>query len=596
MSVNPPTSYDILLKRANDSRGRDWPAAADAAAELRARCPERPVGYEIGAAAARALRRFDEAAAILSEALNRFADPPWLITEQTWTAHARGDTDEARRWAAELRRRFPEQPAGYHIGSASARALRRFDEAEEILAAASTRLADAPWLLSEQAWIAYARGDTDEARRVAAELRRRYPGERSGYQIGGQMARALQQFDEAKAIALAASAQFPTEGWPISLQALNASAHGDCDEAIRLTADLRARYPDEPSGYSLSVSLFRNQNRLSEAQAALKDAESRFSSAPWFTRSSAEIANLAANRAKVERLLAALGGASRDLARVARSAEGEFGQVVVVLGMHRAGTSLSAKIVNRLGFALGGPLLSPGVDNPDGFNEHREINELHEALLAGLGATWDTSWTARSDPEASLRSAEAISLKQRLKAIVVEELRKSGGRWAFKDPRTACLLPLWIDLFDTLGITPVWLLAVRDPRAVAASLYKRNRLPLALGELLWLEHYLNALRRLGPEIAAVVHYENWFVDSRRQLGAVARAIGVDKPEAIDDAERSIIGELRHNIPAGEDIRLDIVGDVYSWLSSQSAGNRWLQRKAQAVWRDLEALAGGERRA
>lgn len=575
-----------LVKQARAAQSHDGPAASLLAAELRARFPANRVGYLIGAVRARQLRQFDVAQAILDDAGQRFAGQAWLAGELAWLAHARGDADLAQRLAADLRKRFPDSPAGYRIGAVGARGLRQFDLADAILAEAAPRFADEAWLATEQAWLAHMRGDADRALELAGDLRNRFPDLAAGYQIATVVARTQRRFDEASAILAEAAPRFADQAWLASDQAWVVYLCGDAELAGQLAADLRDRFPDHAAGYQIAIILLRASNLLGEAQAILDLAQPRFCDEPWFIRHSAEVSNLAVNRADAARLVTALSREDGDLAALTRARSRVAGKVVVVVGMHRAGTSLCAKIVNRLGFALGGPLLTPNIDNPDGYQEHKDINECHEALLALMGASWDTIWSVRSSVEESLQSVEAGAILDRLTAIVVKELEDSGGCWGFKDPRTACFLPAWINIFDSLGIEPLWVLAVRDPRAVAASLHARNRLPPELGELLWTEHYLNALRHLGSRMACIVHYEQWFSSGREQLATLAGAIGMDSFEAIDHASQAINPELMHNASKTQAAELPVAKAVYTWLCAEHALPGDLEKTAKLVWNHL----------
>ena len=192
--------------------------------------------------------------------------------------------------------------AGYQIGCAVARATGRFEkDASSILDAAAGRYSHLLWVTVEQASIAQARGDWDQARKLATELRDRFPESPVGYRIGVASASAVRSLEEADGVARAAVAKFPNEGWPISLQASNAGARGDYDEALRIAGELRAQYPTDEIGYSLGVSWLRNQNRLGEARAVLRGAPPQFSTLPWFVRNSIEIPNLIANRERTPR-------------------------------------------------------------------------------------------------------------------------------------------------------------------------------------------------------------------------------------------------------------------------------------------------------
>ena len=57
-------------------------------------------------------------------------------------------------------------------------------------------------------------------------------------------------------------------------------------------------------------------------------------------------------------------------------------RAVLVLGMHRSGTSAVSRFVNMLGFDLGEHLMAPRKDNPKGFWENEEIIHHNEELMA----------------------------------------------------------------------------------------------------------------------------------------------------------------------------------------------------------------------
>jgi uncharacterized protein VirK/YbjX/predicted Zn-dependent protease len=95
--------------------GGDADRAVRLAAELRFRFPDDPAGYQIGAAGLREQRRLNEASAIAAEGIARFPAEAWPVVEAAWIAGALGDAGAATRLAAELRLRFPDNPAGYQI-------------------------------------------------------------------------------------------------------------------------------------------------------------------------------------------------------------------------------------------------------------------------------------------------------------------------------------------------------------------------------------------------------------------------------------------------------------------------------------------------
>ena len=65
-------------------------------------------------------------------------------------------------------------------------------------------------------------------------------------------------------------------------------------------------------------------------------------------------------------------------------------QLVVILGMHRSGTSLVTKSIELLGYTLGDNLMPSGVDNPKGFWEDLDIVQFNDKLLASNQTSWDS--------------------------------------------------------------------------------------------------------------------------------------------------------------------------------------------------------------
>ena len=74
---------------------------------------------------------------------------------------------------------------------------------------------------------------------------------------------------------------------------------------------------------------------------------------------------------------------------------------VVVLGMHRAGTSLVTRGIKSLGIYMGDDFVDPQFDNPRGYWEDRHIEDLNQRVLRLFGLKWespdfltDTHWAA----------------------------------------------------------------------------------------------------------------------------------------------------------------------------------------------------------
>ncbi len=116
-------------------------------------------------------------------------------------------------------------------------------------------------------------------------------------------------------------------------------------------------------------------------------------------------------------------------------------RVLLVLGMHRSGTSLLASVLKDHGVPMGRELLGPSKGNPHGHYEDRAILEFHERILARVraetGRVFDNG-SMVADPEAIELLPEEVEEGARL----VEERRKPG-LWGWKDPRTCLFLNFW---------------------------------------------------------------------------------------------------------------------------------------------------------
>ena len=68
-------------------------------------------------------------------------------------------------------------------------------------------------------------------------------------------------------------------------------------------------------------------------------------------------------------------------------------RAIVVIGMHRSGTSAVARGLAALGVDLGDDFLDAQPENPTGYWEDRGIVELNERVLRRIGLKWDDSAT-----------------------------------------------------------------------------------------------------------------------------------------------------------------------------------------------------------
>src|SRR5262245_29563263 len=126
-------------------------------------------------------------------------------------------------------------------------------------------------------------------------------------------------------------------------------------------------------------------------------------------------------------------------------------RAILVLGMHRSGTSAATRVLNLLGVELGSRVLPPVAgDNDKGFWETRDAFDIDERLLAGVGRSWHD---VRDMPAGWLESPAASQARAEIRRFVEEEFT-SASLWAIKDPRMCRLAPVWLRALGELTIKP----------------------------------------------------------------------------------------------------------------------------------------------
>jgi len=209
---------------------------------------------------------------------------------------------------------------------------------------------------------------------------------------------------------------------------------------------------------------------------------------------------------------------------------------LVVLGIHRSGTSALAGVLSLLGIELGDALM-PAMEgiNPKGFWEHAEIVSIHDQLLDVLGSSWDDESPL---PDQWWHSSLVAPLRDRIISI----LRRDFGNlpvWLIKDPRTCRLLPMWHEILSELACQPLFILTLRNPAEVAQSLRKRDDLAEEASCLLWLTYMLDAEFQTREQHRVFVAYEHLLTDWRDTVTNIGQTLNFTWPVSAEDAAHNI---------------------------------------------------------
>lgn len=160
---------------------------------------------------------------------------------------------------------------------------------------------------------------------------------------------------------------------------------------------------------------------------------------------------------------------------------------LIVLGMHRSGTSTVARLLNMMGayFAPAELAMLATEYNEKGYWERMDVFGVHEEMFHALGMGWDR--VAHFDARRLAEPEFVAKFRPRIEQILLDlDARRP---WFVKDPRLNLLLPFWQPLLEV----PVCIYVHRNPIQVAQSLRKREGFPLSLGLALWEQYSLLGL-------------------------------------------------------------------------------------------------------
>lgn len=244
-------------------------------------------------------------------------------------------------------------------------------------------------------------------------------------------------------------------------------------------------------------------------------------------------------------------------------------QAILVLGMHRSGTSALSGVLAQLGVQAPKTLMKPASDNPRGFWESREIVAFHEHLLASIGSAW-SDW---SEIDEALLRSEGVAGQIALLPDLIEQEFGDAKLFFVKDPRMCRFTGVWLDALAQRGVEAKAVIPIRHPAEVASSLESRNHLGMIRSRLIWLRHVLDAEHATRGIRRTFVPYEELLVSWRTEVERMTMDLALEWPVPPADAgpriEEFLHTGLRHfSEKAGTDAasRLDgWVNDAYASL-------------------------------
>lgn len=232
----------------------------------------------------------------------------------------------------------------------------------------------------------------------------------------------------------------------------------------------------------------------------------------------------------------------------------EANKVLVILGMHRSGTSLTAQWLHACGLQLGDRLHGPDIGNTEGHYEDVDFLELHESIIreSGFpeGGYIDTPLPALQAPQ-----------QERIRKLIAAK-QLANLQWGWKEPRTC----LFLDLYRELLPGAKYLVVYRDFHEVVGSLVSRYF-------KVWHSAHFHSFPRNLP-VAGAVYRKLWMkYKYAKNLTAFYRQYAETYLRICNLYNRQLLWHME-SLPPGQYVLVKagelhaVAGDVFALLTNQ----------------------------
>lgn len=212
--------------------------------------------------------------------------------------------------------------------------------------------------------------------------------------------------------------------------------------------------------------------------------------------------------------------------------------VIVVLGMHRSGTSVVCRSMSCLGAQFGSNLIPKNFDNEKGFWEDRDIVRLNNNLLTALNLHW---YGSVAPVEIEWANPQVQALRKQASDLLLEKVGQKDTVFCFKDPRTSGLLEFWKVVFRDADLEPRFVVSFRNPVEVADSLESRNALSRTKSYYLWLASVRSALHGTNGYKRTLVSFSSLLEEPSANIERMAQDLSL--PVDHQELEEEFVGKF-----------------------------------------------------
>lgn len=204
---------------------------------------------------------------------------------------------------------------------------------------------------------------------------------------------------------------------------------------------------------------------------------------------------------------------------------------ILVLGMHRSGTSALTGVLSSLEVYLGKALLEANFANEKGYFENNSLHLENEKLLAQIGSSWDDMFYDES-------KLEHVTDFLEFKNCIKKEFEYSNT-FAIKDPRLVYLFPIYEKVLKELGIDVKVIIPFRNPIEVASSLNRRDGMSLEKGVLLWAYNVLLAEKFSRGYERVFIEFDKLMSDTSGTIELISSKLNIDLLEKYEKNKKYV---------------------------------------------------------
>ena len=192
---------------------------------------------------------------------------------------------------------------------------------------------------------------------------------------------------------------------------------------------------------------------------------------------------------------------------------------IVVLGLHRSGTSALTRILKKCGVYLGDTRRPLDENQKESF-ENVRVSEFNTKMLAKYNYIWSDLVPTISFDDEDVKN---------LKDVITKEFA-AHDLFAIKEPGIVYLLPLYEKVLSDLGIEINFLLLYRNPLEVAQALVNRNGFSEYKGVFLWLYNFLLGEKFSREYIRGLINFEDLINDTGSVISQIGKILSISVGE------------------------------------------------------------------